>query len=111
MFFLTSAKYMEKQQRGLFGVGLKMIAAFSTKDTDFPIKVWNKSIDEQDEYYFELRTDIGTNKPIVLSKKMLHKQHSRIQDTSGFRIEVILRAKLVPLLKTKFMSMFLKRVL
>jgi DNA topoisomerase VI subunit B len=99
--FLTSAKYMEKQQRGLFGVGLKMVAAFSTKDTDFPIKVWNKSIDEQDEYYFELRTDIGTNKPIVLSKKLLLKQHSRIQDTSGFRIEVILRAKLVPITKNK----------
>ena len=29
--FLTSGKYVEKQQRGLFGVGLKMIAAFSTK--------------------------------------------------------------------------------
>ncbi len=99
--FLTSAKYMEKQQRGLFGVGLKMVAAFSTKDTDFPIKVWNKSIDEQDEYYFELRTDIGTNKPIVLSKKLLLKQHSRIQDSSGFRIEVILRAKLVPITKNK----------
>lgn len=99
--FLTSAKYMEKQQRGLFGVGLKMVAAFSTKDTDFPIKVWNKSIDEQDEYYFELRTDIGTNKPIVLSKKLLLKQHSRIQYTSGFRIEVILRAKLVPVTKNK----------
>ncbi|TVP40467.1 DNA topoisomerase VI subunit B [Candidatus Nitrosocosmicus arcticus] len=99
--FLTSAKYMEKQQRGLFGVGLKMVAAFSTKDTDFPIKVWNKSIDEQDEYYFELRTDIGTNKPIVLSKKLLLKQHYRIQYTSGFRIEVILRAKLVPVTKNK----------
>ena len=99
--FLTSAKYMEKQQRGLFGVGLKMVAAFSTKDTDFPIKVWNKSIDEQDEYYFELRTDIGTNKPIVLSKKLLPKQQSRIQDTSGFRIEVILRAKLLPITKNK----------
>ena len=44
--FLTSGKYVEKQQRGLFGVGLKMIAAFSTKDTDEPIKVWSKSIDE-----------------------------------------------------------------
>ena len=99
--FLTSAKYMEKQQRGLFGVGLKMVAAFSTKDTDFPIKIWNKSIDEKDEYYFELRTDIGTNKPIVLSKKLLPKEHSRIRDTSGFRIEVILRAKLVPITKNK----------
>ncbi|MGN6822966.1 MAG: ATP-binding protein, partial [Candidatus Nitrosocosmicus sp.] len=46
--FLTSAKYMEKQQRGLFGVGLKMVAAFSTKDTDFPIRVWSKSIEETD---------------------------------------------------------------
>lgn len=99
--FLTSAKYMEKQQRGLFGVGLKMVAAFSTKDTDFPIKIWNKSIDESDEYYFELRTDIGTNKPIVLSKKLLTKQNSYIKSTSGFRIEVVLRAKLVPITKNK----------
>ena len=39
--FLTSGKYVEKQQRGLFGVGLKMIAAFSTKDTIHPLKVWS----------------------------------------------------------------------
>jgi DNA topoisomerase-6 subunit B len=71
--FLTSGKYVEKQQRGLFGVGLKMIAAFSTKDTDKPIKVWSKSIDEDSEYYYELRTDITTNKPIVLNKKILPK--------------------------------------
>ena len=44
--FLTSGKYVEKQQRGLFGVGLKMIAAFSTKDTIHPLKVWSKSIEE-----------------------------------------------------------------
>lgn len=107
--FLTSAKYMEKQQRGLFGVGLKMVAAFSTKDTDFPIKVWNHSIDESDEYYFELRTDIGTNKPIVLSKKLLRGPDARIIATSttahtsksGFKIEVILRAKLMPITKNK----------
>jgi DNA topoisomerase-6 subunit B len=98
--FLTSAKYMEKQQRGLFGVGLKMVAAFTTKDTDFPIKVWNKSIEEYDEYYFELRTDIGTNKPIVL-KKSVNKYESLIKDTSGFKIQVILRARLVPITKNK----------
>jgi DNA topoisomerase VI subunit B len=98
--FLTSAKYMEKQQRGLFGVGLKMVAAFTTKDTDFPIKVWNKSIEESDEYYFELRTDIGTNKPIVL-KKSVNKSESQIVDTSGFKIQVILRARLVPITKNK----------
>ncbi len=103
--FLTSAKYMEKQQRGLFGVGLKMVAAFSTKDTDFPIKVWNRSIDESDEYYFELRTDIGTNKPIVLSKKLLKGPDARFDTAttgkSGFKIEVILRAKLMPITKNK----------
>ena len=99
--FLTSAKYMEKQQRGLFGVGLKMVAAFSTKDTDFPIKVWSKSTEESDEYYFELRTDIGTNKPIVLLKKSVNKPDSRIEGRSGFIIQVILRARLVPITKNK----------
>ncbi|MER5174848.1 MAG: DNA topoisomerase VI subunit B [Candidatus Nitrosocosmicus sp.] len=98
--FLTSAKYMEKQQRGLFGVGLKMVAAFSTKDTDFPIKVWSKSVEESDQYYFELRTDIGTNKPIVL-KKIVHKPESQIEGASGFKIQVILRARLVPITKNK----------
>ena len=98
--FLTSAKYMEKQQRGLFGVGLKMVAAFSTKDTDFPIKVWSKSIEEADEYYFELRTDIGTNKPIVL-KKVINRSEAIIKSNSGFKINVILRARLVPITKNK----------
>lgn len=99
--FLTSAKYMEKQQRGLFGVGLKMVAAFSTKDTDFPVKVWSKSIDENNEYYFELRTDIGTNKPIVLDKQILNDHNSQIKTRSGFKIQVVLRAKLVPITKNK----------
>src|SRR3954454_20909977 len=76
--FLTSGKYVEKQQRGLFGVGLKMIAAFSTKDTDHPLKVWTKTQEEGSEYYFELRTDIGTNKPIVLLKKTVKSSDSRI---------------------------------
>jgi DNA topoisomerase-6 subunit B len=69
--FLTSGKYVEKQQRGLFGVGLKMIAAFSTKDTDHPLKVWSKS-EEESEYYFDLRTDIGTNKPMseMMNRKL-----------------------------------------
>ena len=98
--FLTSAKYMEKQQRGLFGVGLKMVAAFSTKDTDFPIKIWSKSIEEADEYYFELRTDIGTNKPIVL-KKVINRSEAIIKSNSGFKINVILRARLVPITKNK----------
>jgi DNA topoisomerase-6 subunit B len=99
--FLTSGKYVEKQQRGLFGVGLKMIAAFSTKDTDHPLKVWTKIQEEGSEYYFELRTDIGTNKPIVLLKKPVKSGESRIQDEYGFRIEAVLRARLSPITKNK----------
>src|ERR671912_1515229 len=76
--FLTSGKYVEKQQRGLFGVGLKMIAAFSTKDTDHPLKVWTKTQEDGSEYYFELRTDIGTNRPIVLLKRIIKTGESRI---------------------------------
>jgi DNA topoisomerase-6 subunit B len=96
---LTSGKYVERQQRGLFGVGLKMIAAFSTKDTDHPLKVWTRTIDEPDEFYFELRTDIGTNKPIVLSRSA-NKEYS-INSKSGFKIEAMLRARLSPITKNK----------
>jgi DNA topoisomerase-6 subunit B len=95
--FLTSGKYVEKQQRGLFGVGLKMIAAFSTKDTIHPLKVWSKSVDEDSEEYFELRTDISTNKPIVLAKKTVKGEEGKIAGDSGFRVEAVLHAKLSPI--------------
>jgi DNA topoisomerase VI subunit B len=98
--FLTSGKYVEKQQRGLFGVGLKMIAAFSTKDTDHPLRIWSKTREEGSEYYFELRTDIGTNKPIVITKKM-QKEDLHFNGESGFKIEAVLRARLSPITKTK----------
>ncbi len=97
--FLTSGKYVEKQQRGLFGVGLKMIAAFSTKDTDQPLKVWSKSFEEDVEYYFELRTDISTNRPVVLAKKALKDGEGKIYGRSGFRVEAMLRTKLSPITK------------
>jgi DNA topoisomerase VI subunit B len=95
--FLTSGKYVEKQQRGLFGVGLKMIAAFSTKDTIHPLKVWSKSIEEGIEYHFALRTDISTNKPIVLTKKVTKGEESEIDGDSGFKVEAVLHAKLSPI--------------
>ena len=98
--FLTSGKYVEKQQRGLFGVGLKMIAAFSTKDTDHPLRVWSKSIDEP-EYYFDLRTDIGTNKPIVLEKRVVKDAEREIEAEVGFKVEAVLRARLSPITRNK----------
>lgn len=99
--FLTSGKYIEQQQRGLFGVGLKMIAAFSTKDTDHPLRVWSKSVEETSEYYFELRTDIGTNKPIVLTRRDTKPKESTIRGKSGFRIEAVLRGRLSPITKNR----------
>jgi DNA topoisomerase-6 subunit B len=102
--FLTSGKYVEKQQRGLFGVGLKMIAAFSTKDTIHPLRVWSKSHEEGSEHYFELRTDISTNKPIVLAKKAAKGEESRIAGESGFRVEAVLHAKLSPITRNNIKS-------
>ena len=99
--FLTSGKYVEKQQRGLFGVGLKMITAFSTKDTDHPLRVWSKSSEDRTEHYFDLRTDINTNKPIVMAKNALKPPDGRIKHPSGFRIEAILRARLSPITKSR----------
>ena len=102
--FLTSGKYVEKQQRGLFGVGLKMIAAFSTKDTIHPLNVWSKSIEEGMEYHFALRTDISTNKPIVLAKKVTKGEESEIDGDSGFKVEAVLHAKLSPITRNNMKS-------
>ena len=99
--FLTSGKYVEKQQRGLFGVGLKMIAAFSTKDTDHPLRVWSKPQEDKTEYYFDLRTDINTNKPIIMTKKVLRPPDGQISHSTGFRIDAVLRAKLSPITKSR----------
>ena len=99
--FLTSGKYVEKQQRGLFGVGLKMIAAFSTKDTDHPLRVWSKPQEDKTEYYFDLRTDINTNKPIIMTKKVSRPPDGQISHSSGFRIDAVLRAKLSPITKSR----------
>ncbi len=73
---------------------------FSTKDTDHPLKVWTRTLDEADEFYFELRTDIGTNKPIVLSRDTNKEEYS-INSKSGFKIEAMLRARLSPITKNK----------
>ncbi|HKI08834.1 MAG TPA: DNA topoisomerase VI subunit B [Nitrososphaeraceae archaeon] len=99
--FLTSGKYVEKQQRGLFGVGLKMIAAFSTKDTDHLLRVWSKPQEDKTEYYFDLRTDINTNKPIIMTKKVSRPPDGQISHSSGFRIDAVLRAKLSPITKSR----------
>jgi DNA topoisomerase VI subunit B len=99
--FLTSGKYVEKQQRGLFGVGLKMIAAFSTKDTDHPLRVWSKPQEDKTEYYFDLRTDINTNKPIIMTRKVLRPPDGQISHSSGFRIDAVLRARLSPITKSR----------
>src|SRR5215210_7310604 len=95
--FLTSGKYVEKQQRGLFGVGLKMIAAFSTTHTIHPLKVWSKSIEDGLAYYVALRTDLSTNKPIVIAKKVIKGEESKIEGDSGFKVEAVLHAKLSPI--------------
>jgi DNA topoisomerase-6 subunit B len=78
-----------------------MIAAFSTKDTDHPLRVWSKSSEEGREYYFELRTDIGTNKPIVLTRRDSKPKEATLRGKSGFRIDAVLRGRLSPITKNR----------
>ena len=59
--------------------------------------MWSKSFEEGLEYYFALRTDISTNKPIVLAKKVIKGEESKIEEDSGFKVEAVLHAKLSPI--------------
>jgi DNA topoisomerase-6 subunit B len=56
-------------------------------------------VEENSEHYFELRTDINTNKPIVLAERTVKGEESRITGASGFRVEAVLRSKLSQITK------------
>ena len=99
--FLTSGKYVEQQAARFVRRWPKNDRVFSTKDTDHPLRVWSKSAEETSEYYFELRTDIGTNKPIVLTRRDTTPKDSVFRGRSGFRIEAVLRGRLSPVTKNK----------
>ena len=66
--FLTSGKYVERQQRGLFGVGLKMIVLFLPRTRIIRLRFGREQSMNLTSFILNSELILVTNKPIVLSR-------------------------------------------
>ncbi|RLF13286.1 MAG: DNA topoisomerase VI subunit B [Thermoprotei archaeon] len=65
---LFGSKFELKQQRGLFGLGVKMAVLYGQITTYKPLEV-TTCYDGRNVYTFTLQMDLRSNKPVVLSVK------------------------------------------
>lgn len=70
---LTSTKYRIKQQRGRFGLGLKMAVIYSLQELNAPVEVWSATRSENSLSYYKLKIDIVNNEPIIIEQKKINK--------------------------------------
>ncbi|RLG81355.1 MAG: DNA topoisomerase VI subunit B [Thermoprotei archaeon] len=65
---LFSSKYVLRQTRGMFGLGVKVAALYAQMTTGKPIEVITSKPNLKFIYYFKLRIDVHKNEPVVLEK-------------------------------------------
>jgi DNA topoisomerase-6 subunit B len=66
---LYGSKYVERQTRGVFGLGVKAAVLYSQMTTGLPVEVWTTTSGDPEEHYFKIKIDVRKNEPIVLEKK------------------------------------------
>lgn len=65
---LYSSKYILRQTRGMFGLGVKAAIIYSQMTTGKAVKVITSQPGLKRIYYFKIRIDLQKNKPIVLER-------------------------------------------
>jgi len=65
---LFSSKYVLRQTRGMFGLGVKVAVLYGQMTTGRPVEVITSKPGLKLIYYFKLRIDVNKNEPVVLEK-------------------------------------------
>ncbi len=65
---LYSSKYILRQTRGMFGLGVKAAIIYGQITTGSPVEVITSTIGSKRIYYFKLRIDLTKNEPIILER-------------------------------------------
>uniref|UniRef100_A0A7C4NUK5 Type 2 DNA topoisomerase 6 subunit B n=1 Tax=Staphylothermus marinus TaxID=2280 RepID=A0A7C4NUK5_STAMA len=65
---LFSSKYVLRQTRGMYGLGVKAAVLYAQKTTGNPVEVVTSRPGLKFIYYFKLRIDEQKNEPVVLEK-------------------------------------------
>ncbi len=65
---LFSSKYVMRQSRGMYGLGVKMVVLYAQMTTGRPVEVITSRENYRMIYYFKLRIDINKNEPIIIER-------------------------------------------
>ncbi|MFP3169780.1 MAG: DNA topoisomerase VI subunit B [Sulfolobaceae archaeon] len=65
---LYSSKYVLRQTRGMYGLGVKAAVLYSQMYQDKPVEVYTSPLSSKRIYYFKLKIDVTKNEPVVLEK-------------------------------------------
>ncbi|BCU68359.1 DNA topoisomerase VI subunit B [Sulfolobales archaeon HS-7] len=65
---LYSSKYVIRQSRGMYGLGVKAVVLYSQMYQERPIEVISSTIGSKRIYGFKLKIDINKNEPIIYGR-------------------------------------------
>ncbi len=65
---LFSSKYVQRQTRGMFGLGVKAAIIYAQKTTGEPVEVVTSTIGSKRIYYFKIKIDLAKNEPIIVER-------------------------------------------
>ncbi len=78
------SKYIVRQTRGLFGLGVKMVVLYSQRTTGEPVRVRTSMPGFPVTYEFSVRIDVEKNIPIVTDVRVVKKVWWRCRDCGTF---------------------------
>ncbi|BFI74123.1 DNA topoisomerase VI subunit B [Sulfurisphaera ohwakuensis] len=65
---LYSSKYVLRQTRGMYGLGVKAAVLYSQMYQERPVEVVTSPINSKRIYFFKLKIDVVKNEPIILQR-------------------------------------------
>ncbi len=83
---LFSSKYILRQTRGMYGLGVKMAVLYAQMTTGRPVEVITSKPGLKFIYQFKLRIDINKNMPIVVERSTIRKN----RDWHGTIVSLVL---------------------
>ena len=73
---LFSSKYVIRQTRGMYGLGVKAVVLYAQTTTGLPITVISSQEDSSFVYYQKIKINIKRNEPIIVEDGQLDKRSS-----------------------------------
>jgi len=65
---LFSSKYVLRQTRGMYGLGVKMAVLYGQMTTGRPVEIITSKAGFKRIYYFKLRIDVNKNEPVIIER-------------------------------------------